>query len=373
MAVTNYFVDPAINANSGTGTIGDPFGDLQYALNNVTRNSTDGDMFHIKAGTAEVLTADLSLATYGTPTAAAALYFQGYTATAGDGGIGEISGGGSVGIYDLGNNASKTFLHFWDMKLGNCGAARILSLGATCSLVNCEVHTSTATLAVNVTGGFRAVGCLFRDISGTSNVSISSGEGSFVYCVFRSSGGTQVLNATSSGFVTVVGCVFDLSTDTSLSGSLATGTYVGNTFYTAAANTLGLLRTGSNSNSAAVVVNNVVVGSSGTGGIGYQLETAQAIHGGNAYYNNTTNQSASATNKAAYELKAPLSLGANPFVDAANDDFNLATGSTAIEAAWPSAWKGYAATTNAADIGAVQAGAGAGGGVIRRVARILGG
>jgi len=33
MALTEIYVDPAIAANSGTGTSGDPYGDLQYALN----------------------------------------------------------------------------------------------------------------------------------------------------------------------------------------------------------------------------------------------------------------------------------------------------------------------------------------------------
>lgn len=83
MAITEYYIDPAIDANSGTGTIGDPFGDLQYALDTVTRDGTNGDRFNVKAGTAEVLTAALSLATYGTPTEAAPLVIQGYTSAAG--------------------------------------------------------------------------------------------------------------------------------------------------------------------------------------------------------------------------------------------------------------------------------------------------
>ena len=50
-ALTQYYVDPAINANSGTGTIGDPYGDLQYALNTLTRDPTDGDQINVKATT----------------------------------------------------------------------------------------------------------------------------------------------------------------------------------------------------------------------------------------------------------------------------------------------------------------------------------
>ena len=55
MAITEVYVDPAINGNSGTGTLVDPYGDLQYALDTKARDSTNGDRFNIKAGTAEVL------------------------------------------------------------------------------------------------------------------------------------------------------------------------------------------------------------------------------------------------------------------------------------------------------------------------------
>lgn len=115
MAITEYYVDPAINANSGTGTIGDPFGDLQYGLNTVTRNATDGDRFNIKAGTAEVMAAAIDLTTYGTPTQAAPLIFQGYTSAQGDGGIGEINNGGAnVSVI---SSTTLTFIHWIDLKL----------------------------------------------------------------------------------------------------------------------------------------------------------------------------------------------------------------------------------------------------------------
>ena len=83
MAFTDYFVDPSLDIDYGSGTIGDPFGDLQYALDTVTRNATDGDRFNIKSGTDEVITGgNLSLALYGAPNEQTVLIFRGYTAVA---------------------------------------------------------------------------------------------------------------------------------------------------------------------------------------------------------------------------------------------------------------------------------------------------
>lgn len=90
------YVDPAINAASGTGTIGDPYGDVQFALDSVNHGG-DGARFNVKAGTAEVLAAgglslDTHFATNGAPGATEPIIIEGYTSVAGDGGIAEFTG-----------------------------------------------------------------------------------------------------------------------------------------------------------------------------------------------------------------------------------------------------------------------------------------
>ena len=42
MAFSEVYVDPSIAADSGTGTIGDPFGDLEYAIEQSTFDTTNG-------------------------------------------------------------------------------------------------------------------------------------------------------------------------------------------------------------------------------------------------------------------------------------------------------------------------------------------
>ena len=99
MAITEIYVDPSINADSGTGAIGTPYGDLEWAIEQATFDTTNGTRINIKAGTAEILAASLDTALNSAspsaawvPTPTAQLIFQGYTTAAGDGGKGDIDG-----------------------------------------------------------------------------------------------------------------------------------------------------------------------------------------------------------------------------------------------------------------------------------------
>ena len=102
MASQEIYIDPAINANTGDGSIGNPYGDLQHAFNNTT-HSTSGShetRFNIKSGTAEVAIADLSWP-YSTSDARP-IIIEGYNSTAGDGGRGAIDCQGA-GFLDIQN------------------------------------------------------------------------------------------------------------------------------------------------------------------------------------------------------------------------------------------------------------------------------
>ncbi len=160
MAITQHYVDPSINANSGTGTIGDPFGDLQYALNTVTRDSTNGDQFNIKSGTAEVLTAELSFASYGTTTASAPAVFAGYTSAANDGGIGVIDG--NAGGFRFAYNV---YTVWKDLELRNSGNSPILIGNAAYTIaINCTFHGATSSSSSNAAAWrMRCYGCNFYD------------------------------------------------------------------------------------------------------------------------------------------------------------------------------------------------------------------
>ena len=157
MALTQTYVDPSINANSGTGTIGDPYGDLQYALDTMTRDATNGDQINIKSGTAEVLTGTLDLTSYGTPTNSAQIVFRGYSSAANDGGVGIIDGNG-------GNFRIAYILYsVWrDLELRNTGTSDLLvGNNLYTEVIDCICHGSTS--ANGALWRVNAFGCYVYD------------------------------------------------------------------------------------------------------------------------------------------------------------------------------------------------------------------
>lgn len=364
--LTNYFVDPGGGSDvTGDGTIGTPWATVQHALDTITRNATDGDRVNIKAGTADVLGATLSLATYGTPTAAAPLIFQGYTATADDGGQGELDGGGAVGIWAT----ASTGVSFVDLKLGNCGAADIIDTKDYGVCANCELHHSSG-FAVDAVGPFEVVGCYIHDMTGATVID----HGPNVYgCYINVAVTTSVImvtgNKRASGNI-----IYVAGADTSVNGIHLVGhgaSADGNIVYSSNANTSSGIW---GQYGYAVIVNNIVVGWSGAGGEGLNCDTL-SYRGANAFYNNTTAQSAPA-GKWDYRFADDVTLAADPFTDAANGDFSLtAAAKTALASkGWPTSYLGaHANTVSNLNIGPIQMAAGGGASIYRRVARLLGG
>ena len=209
--MASYYVDPSIDSDSGAGTIGDPYGDLQYALDSITRDTTNGDQINIKAGTAEILTATLDVSTYGTPTFAAGLAFVGYTSAENDGGVGEIDGDGIYGIWI---NSTAEGVVFKDLTLGNCGSADVINFDRFCSLRRCKIHGTTAD-GVDASATTSAIECWFTDIGGKG---IASQSISAVDCLFTN--GTNTFTAASNASVHIR-CCFSL---TSTSDAIDNGT-----------------------------------------------------------------------------------------------------------------------------------------------------
>lgn len=345
MALTDYYVDPAINANSGTGTIGDPFGDLQYALNTVTRDATNGDRFNIKAGTAEVLAAAISLATYGTPTAAAPLVFQGYNSAAGDGGIGEINNGGAnIGVY----TAAANFIHWIDMAVGNTGTQQIVSVGTRSLLINCEFFGSSNFAAVQVGDYSHVVRCKFNsDITGTWSLRLGL-AGSVYHCNFTKTSNSCLL---SGGGSNIGSCIFILSGSASGIGNSLSGNFImNNSLYGGATTGTGI---NLSSQLGVTVINNILSDFSGAGAEAVLISSSSfLLFGANAYYNNTTN--ISGTVAAVYE-PANITLTNAPFTNPGAGDFSIATAAKAELQAqgWPSSFLGIS-TNQYLDPGAAQ-------------------
>jgi hypothetical protein len=368
MAKSNYYVDPAGgNDTTGDGTIGTPWATVQHALDTITRNTGDGDQINVKAGGTDTLGAALTLATYGTPAAAAPLTIRGYTSAANDGGIGVIDGAATYAIYDHTGNSNKNAVNFIDMKIGNCGSAKVLRLNQISAAINCEIHTSTSTEAFYLDDiGSIAVNCWLHDLTGASNIRLSAGV-FFLNNYVQATSGSAVIYV-DGGYTTIAGNLILISTDTSLDAIRVETTQgaaiFNNTIYCSSANTGQAFDIDSQQ---IFCWNNVVEGFSGSGGAGlvmdyYGENAAVAVIGANAYYNCATNESGSGHVLAT--LKAAISLASSPFNNIAGGDYSIKAGSTALEAAWPASINGLATTTNAAEVGAYQKGAGAGGGLL---------
>jgi hypothetical protein len=214
--MSSYFVDPSINAASGAGTVGDPYGDLQHALDTVTRDATNGDRFNIKAGTSEILAATLGLGTYGTPTFSAGLMFSGYTSAEGDGGIGVIDGNATYAVWNFG---SVEGIIFDGVNVGNCGSAAVITTDRFCAIRNSKIYGTSGSGLVG--SSLIASNCWFDDIGtiGHSGVAID--------CLFTN-GASNSFTTGHSGSTLVRSCFKLTSTS---AGSNATYA-INNSFYT---------------------------------------------------------------------------------------------------------------------------------------------
>lgn len=366
MALTQYYVDPSIAASSGTGTIGDPFGDLQYGLNTVTRDSTNGDQFNIKAGTAEVLGAALTLATYGTPTYSAPLVLRGYTSVAGDGGVGAISGAGSYAIL---SETGKDFIHLADLRLYNTGSATPVSLRDYCTIANCQVDTSTANQFLFLRRYCEVVGCY---LTGAVVVrAIYIGRGAVLNNKMHLTGCSCGIHFYEGDNKSVaIGNAIHVSGSVGSSGAIYSSAaggllVVGNSILYTGSGTdrYGIYWSPTAAGRMFAAWNNIVAGYATTSSIGLYSTGEVVLLGSNAFYNNTTNESLASG--PFFRVSSNVALGALPWTDAANGDWSLtAAGITAL------AGLGYpvnlypSGTATNLTIGAIQqaAGSGSGGG-----------
>lgn len=309
-----YYVDPSIDANSGAGTIGDPYGDLQYALNQITRDSADGDRINIKAGTAEVTTAVLDFTSYGTPDATAPIIFQGYTSAADDGGIGEIDGNG--GNYPIIDDSTIDGVHLIDLKIGNCGNERVIYVDRYCLISHCEIYGGDQTLVEAGTGSTITY-CRVHNGGGTGIEGFGLIAHNYVY-----NSGSRTLtigiendNRASFNIVSVSGSATGIKNEDSTSIGK---TFTYNSIYSNGGTGTGLYL----QNRSAYAVGNVVSGFSGTGGIG--IDEAQEF---NMVQYNYVYNCATAFSDTDDRIKGVgnETLTDAPFVDAANGDFRPTT------------------------------------------------
>lgn len=291
-----HYVDPSIAGNSGAGTVGDPYGDLQYALDTLTPDTTHGDQINIKAGTDEVLTGALDLTTYGAPNQNAPLCFRGYTSTANDGGVGGIDCNENNLITNAGNS-----IKWVDLEIHNgpqSGTAAFLTVTFYGAVVNCYIHNTDGYIICG--DDFIFFGNRLENIGNSSNGLLVLNEGVAAYNYIDVVTGTrdplQVMRMDSVG-ASAIGNILYLDSDANGIRNHAGGrtqNIIGNTILANAGTGTGIILDASSRADCQICCNNYVEGFSGTGGIGY-LQSDSSENGGllayNAAYNNATNYS----------------------------------------------------------------------------------
>lgn len=334
--------DDAAKCTQHDGTTAKPWRSVQGALDLITRDATNGDQINVKAGTAQVNQGALTLATYGTPGAGIPLVFRGYTSSANDGGMAELDCGGFGAL--AANNYS--YVAFVDLEIHSAGNNNTLDFqgaGNGTLVYHCKIHkgASTPSSKVLIAGYYdrtNVVNCWVYN-AGTNGIGIGYiGACRNNYVKDCATGISACSNAINN---LVVDCATGINAGPSRS-------IVGNAIYSSTANTgKGILASGTNH--MAVILNNVIAGYSGAGGIGISATADVELIGYNAFYNNTTPKSLA---DVIVDLGSDVTCAASPFIDAVNGNFAVTAELKAK--GFPAAWYEPAATTNYLDIGAVQ-------------------
>lgn len=354
-APTNYYVDP-LNGNdsTGDGTSGTPWKSVQKALNTITRNATNGDQINVKAGAADVLSAALSITTYGVSTVTAPLILRGYTSVAGDGGVGEISGGGSVGIIA---HSAPFVLNVVDMYLHNCGSATMIDMtttnGGALYAVRSKIGNTTGNL-INLRGNAYFYGChLFTLSQVIAGVNPAPHSHLFWGCFLDEVTRTAPNSWSHDAF-------FNIFYGSALREIGANGAWiVGNTFDSksnAVNNGITFRNAASNSH---IILNNLFTNfttaatdaAAAVGGNTTQTVTP-ALYGNNYFYNCSKNVSDFVDTTKGALAALDVTLGSSPYVgNIADLDFRVSTDLKAL--AFPTTFLG-SITNQFMDIGAAQ-------------------
>lgn len=319
MPISLYYADYLSGSDStGTGTSGNPWKTTQHSLNSITRNASFGDQLNIKSSAADILAAALSLTAYGTPTNSAPLILRGYTSTAGDGGIGSLDGNAG-GFYIL--NQTGACVQLLDLKLGNTGSSNIVALGNYSCIENCEISRTTGHGVDNSNGSLMHI-CrnFFTEIAGygvsqvkdaavTHNSFVDGVTNKFTYaidCEYNTDSfvGWNLIKLTGSG------------TGIYIDGGFSK-TVVHNSIWSNAGTGVGI---NANNYSAHRILNNLIEGFSGTGGIGLKIGSSAIVFlAGNAVYNCASGLTLSGV--AIQNENNVVPLAGSPFTNPSGGDF----------------------------------------------------
>ncbi len=333
--------DPSdVRCDQHTGAVGLPWATIQHAADFTTQGAS-GDRFNIRDTADDVLAAAMDWSTYGGPSFTKPLIIQGYTTAAGDGGIGGISGGGAVGMFASSSLDDVTII---DMHMHDCGAAAIISLDDDIRLYNVELDNTTG-MGITVNDDAYLWNVYSHNV-GAYGIDTGS-AGRVLFCVVENGVNdvSRAINVSTNS--EVQNCI--VSVDSSSDGIVVgfACRVENNSVYSAAGTGQGII-IGSR---GGTLLNNIVEGFSGVGGIGYDINADLNLYGHNSAYNNTTNFDVLAGTMQCLDLGNNTVLGSSAFTNPGAGNFEVGTDVKA--GGWPEDFQGLA-TDTFIDEGAAQ-------------------
>ena len=355
--MASYFCDPTVASDGGAGTLGSPWtradGQVeQYAVDQIVAGTkgTDGDVVNIKSGTRHTnLSAAISVSGY-SPTNTVPITFRGYDSAEADGGIADLNGGGSVGVFVSSAQGHTAWIN---CKIHNVGSNLAIHAGTNTHLVGCEI-TNGSTHGVNLGTDSSVQDCHIHNFAGSYALSMVT-RGYVVNCFVDQDGGSS---ATGISAPVAMKCIVR-GFDTGISGNTQGFSVVSCAVEapsTPGTNAEGILLTWYSS-----AVNNIVSGYNGTGNAGVRSNstTVPIRIANNSFYDCTANVT---TDAATRDTSNNQTLTADPFTDGANEDFSP---TDEVNGAEPSTFRGTATDGNTV-IGAAQKAASGGGITVAR-------
>tara|TARA_B100000745_G_scaffold296963_1_gene243136 strand:+ start:7188 stop:8333 length:1146 start_codon:yes stop_codon:yes gene_type:complete len=365
-----YYVRP-VNGNDSTGdglSHATAWLTTVHAMETITIDLTDGDRINICDEGTDTLTGILPFSTYGSHTNnAAGIVFEGYTATAGDGGIFTIDGNG----YPITPNLTDgDFITFQNGKITNWGQwGFACQIDDYCFFVNMEFDgTKSGTncsKALSLGSYCHITGCKFHNLSDTSAGCIYVNTGGHIVNNYIEASANPVVRLYTGLFVTGNIIINSRSSASECiefrngrEGSVRNNTLIRNGGGTGQA--IGVYHTDAIYSSQLSVINNYIEGYSGVGAKGvYVTSGAGNNYVSNNYYHNCTTAE-DLSGSAIYERKGPTILSPDSgLIDWANGDFRPVK--ALIGEAETSQFL-TTGTTRSVDVGAVQRARGAIGG-----------
>lgn len=184
MSVVEVYCDPSIGGFSGSGTIGDPYTQIQWAVNNTTipGTGTFSTRLNIKSGALHSLGSELQ----NLPSTISTRPFiiEGYDSVAGDGGRAQINCGGAFI-----DQTNQDHIHIANLDIFCDTADHAIHLDRNCSIHNCYIQQDGNGGLMYIDNGTTVSDCYLVDT--------------------RVAGFRPGIQAQSSSNVKVMNCVID--------------------------------------------------------------------------------------------------------------------------------------------------------------------